>query len=111
MKAPIVERRRAVRLNVSPPLALALAVSFPAQVVEISVSGVLLGSKRELTVGERGAFRTTVGGQSLDVAIEIRGVSQEQRLRGGLAYRIGAAFVDMTSEQRVLLLELLGSRA
>jgi hypothetical protein len=111
MKPSIVERRRSVRHNVSPPVAMALAVSFPAQVVEISVSGVILGSKCEPAVGERGAFRATFGGQSLDVAIEIRGVSQENPSRGGPPYRIGGAFVEMTAEQHALLLELLGGRA
>ena len=108
MKPSTLERRRSVRVNVSQPAALALAVSFPAQVLEISVSGVLLGSTRELPIGERGALRATVGAQVLDVAIEIRDVSQEKRLRGGSRYRMGAAFVDMTAEQRERLVVLLG---
>jgi hypothetical protein len=108
MKPSTLERRRSARVNVSPPAALDVAVSFPAQVLEISASGVLLGCTRELAIGERGVLRATVGAQLLDVAIEIRGVSQEQRLRGGSRYRMGAAFVDLTAEQRVRLVELLG---
>jgi hypothetical protein len=109
MKAQRTERRRAARVNLSPEYRLPLAVSFPAQVLEINLSGVLLGSKTELAIGERGELRATVGNRSLDVAIEIRSVSQEMPSRAGLRYRIGAGFVAMTVEQRVVLLELLGA--
>jgi len=87
---------------------LPLDVSFPAQVLEINVSGVLLESKTAMAIGERGELRARVGNRSLDVAVEIRHVSPETHSRGGLRYRLGAAFVAMTVEQRMLLLELLG---
>ncbi len=108
MNPPMLERRRSVRTTVSAGIALPLNVSFTAQVIEISSSGVLLWSRRPLRIGERGALSTTVGNRSLDVAVEIRSVSQETRPRDGSQYRIGASFVDMTMEQRMLLLELLG---
>ncbi len=108
MSEPILERRRIPRVKLAPGCRLHLSVSFPAQVLEINPSGVLLGSKTELAVGDRGELRVELGNRSLDVAIEIRGVSQEARARGGLRYQLGAAFVGTTAEQRMLLLELLG---
>jgi hypothetical protein len=109
MNDPILERRRAPRVNLTPPCPVHLGVSFPAQVLEINRSGVLLGSKTELAIGDKGELRATVGERALHVAIEIRDVSLETRTRGGARYRMGAAFVGMNVEQRVLLLELLGS--
>jgi hypothetical protein len=109
MNDRIVERRRVPRVNLSPPCRVPLGVSFPAQVLEINRSGVLLGSKTELAIGDRGELRATVGERALHIAIEIRDVSLETRTRGGSRYRLGAAFVGMSVEQRVLLLELLGS--
>ena len=82
-------------------------MSIPAQVVEISLSGVLLVSKRAMSVGERGTLRATFGSRALDVAIQIRSVAREQPPHGDAHYRIGAVF-DMSPEQRVVLADLLG---
>jgi hypothetical protein len=108
LKVSMVERRRSVRVNVSPARPVPVAISMPAQVIEINVSGVLLKSKTEVPRGERGALRATLGDRALDVAVEIRDVAEETRSRGGPHYRLGAAFVDVAAEQRLLLLELLG---
>jgi c-di-GMP-binding flagellar brake protein YcgR len=102
------ERRRFARVEVPLAPALRLGVSFSAQVLEISLSGVLLASKSELSIGERGSLHAKVRDRLLDVAIAVRDVSEETRMRHGARYRIGAAFVDMTAEQRVLLEEMLG---
>jgi hypothetical protein len=108
MNDPIVERRRAPRVSVSPDRPLALGVSFSAQVLEINLAGVLLGATTEMAIGEQAELRATVEDRTLDVAIEIRAVSQETRPRGGRRYRLGATFVGMTVEQRMLLMEWLG---
>ena len=86
-----------------------LGVPCAAQVLDLSPSGALLASKTELAVGDRGELRATVGERALRIPIEIRSVSLETRSRGGSRYRLGAVFVGMTMEQRVLLLELLGA--
>jgi hypothetical protein len=108
MDAPMPERRRFARVNVPPAPALRLGVSFSAQVLEISRSGVLLASRSELSIGERGSLHANVRDRVLDVAIAVRDVSEEARVRHGARYRIGATFVDMGAEQRVLLDEMLG---
>jgi hypothetical protein len=102
------ERRRAPRLDIPGGDTLQFAVSLPAQVLEINLSGVLLASKTEMAVGERGELRMLMGNRSLNVAIEARAVSEETHINGGPRYRIGAAFMDVTTEQRQRLQELLG---
>jgi hypothetical protein len=79
-----------------------------AQVLEISVSGVLLASKCQLPLGGRAALHTNIGTQPLDVVVEIRDVAEEKQMSGRSRYRIGAAFVDMTAAQRARLVDLLG---
>ncbi len=90
MPDPTYERRRAARVSLTPECRIPLGVPCSAQVLELSSSGALLASKTEL-------------------AIEIRTVSLETRVRGGSRYRIGSVFVDVTIEQRVLLSQLLGA--
>jgi hypothetical protein len=106
--AVVPERRRVPRLRVEAERTVSFGVSCQAQVLEINLSGVLLGSKTELEAGERGELQATVGSRPLRVGIEIRAVSQQIRARNGPRWQLGAAFVRMPAEQRVLLLDLLG---
>lgn len=87
---------------------MSLGASCPARVLEINLAGVLLGSKTELEAGDRGELQATVGSRPLRVGIEIRAVSQETRAGTHPRWTLGAAFVGMPAEQRVLLLDLLG---
>jgi hypothetical protein len=109
MNEPIFERRRSPRVALSAECRVPLGIPCAAQVLDLSPSGALLASKTELSIGDRGELRATVGERMLRIAIEIRSVSLEARSRGGSRYRLGAVFVGMTMEQRVLLLELLGA--
>ena len=109
MNDPIFERRLAPRVTLSAECRIPLGLSCSAQVLDLSPSGALLASKTPLSIGDRGEVLATVGERSLRIAIEIRAVSFETRARGGPRYRLGAEFVEMTVEQRVLLLELLGA--
>ena len=109
MNDPISERRRSPRVALSVECLVPLSMPCPAQVLDLSPSGALMASTTELSIGDRGELRATVGERALRIAIEIRAVSIETRSRGGSRYRLGAVFVGMTMEQRVLLLELLGA--
>src|SRR5580765_3764239 len=102
------ERRRIPRRPVETERIVSFGAPCQAQVLEINLAGVLLGSKTELEAGERGEFHATVGARPLRVGIEIRAVSRETRGRSGPRWQLGAAFVGMPAEQRALLLELLG---
>jgi hypothetical protein len=103
------ERRRAPRIEPASEHRLSLTVSLPVKVLDVSRSGVLLGSKTELSIGERAELRASVGPRSLTVIIEIRHLSTDPKARGGLQYRAGAVFVMLTAEQRLLLEQLLGA--
>jgi len=103
------ERRRATRVEPADKRRLALSVSLPIKVLDVSRSGVLLGSKTELAIGDRAELRASVGPRSLTVTIEIRHLSTDPKARGGLQYRAGAVFVMLTAEQRLLLEQLLGA--
>jgi hypothetical protein len=103
------ERRRATRVEPTDKRRLALSVSLPIKVLDVSRSGVLLGSKTELAIGDRAELRASVGSRSLTVTIEIRHLSTDPKARGGLQYRAGAVFVMLTAEQRLLLEQLLGA--
>ena len=104
------ERRRSMRVEpASEHQPLSLTVSLPVKVLDVSRTGVLLGSKSELAIGERARLRVSVGTRSLTVTIEVRHLSTDPRARGGLQYRAGAVFVTLTAEQRLLLEQLLGA--
>jgi hypothetical protein len=109
MAEPKLERRRSMRVEPASEQPLSLTVSLPVKVLDVSRSGVLLGSKTELAIGERARLRVSVGTRSLTVIIEVRHLSIDSRARGGLQYRAGAVFVTLTAEQRLLLEQLLGA--
>src|SRR5437867_1879930 len=95
------ERRRAPRVQPPQVQQLALETTIPVQVLDLSLSGVLLASKVALSVGERAELRVAIGSRSVRVMIEIRRVSVENNPpRGGARYRAGAVFGPMTAEQR-----------
>src|SRR5436309_16081445 len=96
------ERRRATRVEPADKRRLALSVSLPIKVLDVSRSGVLLGSKTELAIGDRAELRASVGSRSLTVTIEIRHLSTDPKARGGLEERGGAVGVLRTAEQRLL---------
>jgi hypothetical protein len=104
-----IERRRSPRVQADDAYELSLSASLPVQVLDISLSGVLLASKAELAVGDRAEFHAAVGSRSLQVAIEVQRVTIDNSPQrgGGLRYRAGAVFADMSAEQRVALEQIL----
>jgi hypothetical protein len=103
------ERRRVTRVEPASEHRLSLTASLPVKVLDISRSGVLLGSKSELVLGERAELHAMVGPRPLTVTVEIRHLSIDPKARGGLQHRAGAVFVMLTAEQRLLLEQLLGA--
>ena len=105
-----VERRRASRFEPAKEQKLSLDVSIPVQVLDISLAGILLASKAELSVGDRAELKATIGTRSISVVIEIRQVSMEANpTRGVHRHRAGAVFAAMSAEQQLLLEQLLGT--
>jgi len=106
---PGLERRRGPRLELEAPQELSLEVSIAVQVLDISLSGVLLVSKTEMAVGDRAELRAALGERSVKLTIEIRRVITETTTRTGHRYRAGAVFTPMSAEQRLVLEQLLGT--
>lgn len=104
-----IERRRVSRVQPTQEHRVAADVSLPVRVLELGRAGVLLESKAELAVGDRAELIVTIGDRSVHVAIEIRHASIEANPRGGPRWKAGAAFVKVTTEQSLLLDQLLGA--
>jgi hypothetical protein len=109
MPQPIPERRRTARVVPARERRLSLTVSLPVKILDVSRSGVLLGSRSELVIGDRAELRVAAGSRGLTVTIEVRHLSTDPKARGGLHYRAGAVFVSLTPEQRLLLEQMLGA--
>ena len=107
MAQPTTERRLATRIEPPESRRLSLNVSLSVQVFDISRSGVSLGSKAELRIGDRAQLRVTVASRSVSVTIEVRHVSVGAQSGRGIRYRAGAVFVGLSPEQRLLLDQLL----
>jgi hypothetical protein len=105
-----VERRRTPRIEPNGQHTLSLGVSVPAEVVDISLTGVQLASKALLSVGDRAELRATIGPRTVSMTIEIRRISPDAKpTRGGSQHRAGAVFAPVTPEQRLMLEQLLGT--
>ena len=111
MNEPTVERRRLPRLTLHEESEIELKMSIPVQILELSRAGVLLGSRSELSIGDRAELRGTIGSESFAVAVEVRHVSIETQPRGGTRYRAGAVFAPAGDDQRAALERLLGGES
>jgi hypothetical protein len=99
----MTERRRSPRLPAGADDAAALPVQHAIQILDISLSGVLLHATTRIDVGARVNLRLNLAGAPLAVDAEIRRVTAAKVAGGVSAYRIGAAFVSLTPKQRGLL--------
>ena len=104
-----IERRRVSRAQPPHEPSVAVDVSLPVRVLDISPSGVLLESKAELLIGDRAELSVTVADRSFSLVIEVRHVSEESNPRNGMRYKAGAAFVVTSAEERSLIEHLLGA--
>jgi hypothetical protein len=71
------------------------------QVLDISVSGVLLQAQRPVHIGERGSLRLSLGGVPLTADVEVQRVSGTAQ--GGVGYRVGVTFLAFTPEHAHLI--------
>jgi hypothetical protein len=104
------ERRRLLRATVGEPHELTFEASIPVQVLDISLSGVLLASRSPLAIGDCAELKATLGRRTIHLVVEVRRISVDHNPpRGGARYRAGAVFAPMSAEQRVELEQLLGA--
>ena len=77
-----------------------LPVAASVQILDISLSGVLVESSQPTRQGARGHLRVDLGGAPLSADVEVRRVSSAE---GTDRYRIGASFVNLSPEQQQLI--------
>jgi hypothetical protein len=104
-----IERRRVSRAQPIHDPCVAVDVSLPVRVLDISRSGVLLESKAELLVGDRAELIVTIADRSFPLVVEVRHVSVDSNPRRGMRYKAGAVFVSASAEQRSVIEQLLGA--
>ena len=94
------ERRGSPRYPVVDGEPAILTLSLSVQVLDISQTGILIQSTHHAKVGSRGRLRFNLGGQPFSAEVEIRAVSLSA---GGIGYKIGARFVDLSEEHRLII--------
>lgn len=94
MTEVVLERRRAPRVAVAPGTEVGVPVALTVRLVDISASGVLLSSPQRVNVGQRARLQMTLGGEPLNVEVEVRRVAENDReMNSHNRYRLGATFV------------------
>jgi hypothetical protein len=93
MTEATLERRRAPRVPVTPGSELGMPVPLTVRLMDISASGVLISSPQRMHVGQRARLQLTLGGEPLNVEVEIKRVIEGHEAIGRNRYRLGAAFI------------------
>jgi hypothetical protein len=100
-----------VSVEPRPEHQVSLVVTIPVEIVDISLSGVLLASNLELRVGDRVQLTAAIGSRALRLQVEIRRVSIGSKSQEGSArYYAGATFSGSSAEHRAMLAQLLRTR-
>ena len=93
------ERRQSARYSSDGDDSAALPLSASVQVLDISLTGVLLESLYPVQVGTRGRLRLKLGDTPVVAEVEVLRVTA----RADKAYRVGAAFVNLSTEQQQII--------
>jgi hypothetical protein len=99
-----VERRRVARAVVSSDARMRLPVRHRLKLLDISMSGALVGSETPLPVGTHGMFRGTLSG--LPFMTELM-VNRYARQAGGEAAALGTVFAAMDQRSQQILEQFL----
>lgn len=100
MTADFVERRRYPRVRIRRDgVEIVLPTTTTVQLLDISETGVLLGSSRRLEAGRRAQLRTRLGTEPVTLTVEIRRVVNGGR-EGLATVKLGAEFVNLDEEGR-----------
>lgn len=93
------EQRRAPRVRDS-GVRSAIRTRANVQVVDVSRDGVLLQTDKPFEVGSHCTLRLMLGGTPFTAAVAIRHVSVISADRRSCSYRVGAAFLGLTTDSR-----------
>lgn len=100
MAAEFVERRRHPRIPIRRDgVEIVLPTTATVQLLDISETGVLLGSLQRLEAGRRALLRTRLGTEPVTLAVEIRRVVNGGR-EGLGTFKLGAEFVNLDEDAR-----------
>lgn len=80
-----------------------LPISESVQVLDISVTGVLLYSARPVEPGTRGSLKLNFWGTPFTADVEVRRAVAVPESAGSTGYRVGASFVAITPQHRQLI--------
>jgi hypothetical protein len=97
------ERRRSARIAMGHIEPAYLPMTQSVQILDISVTGVLLHSSKEIDTGTRGSLKLNFWGAPFGADVELRRVIPVTEYKSNLGYRVGAAFVTIKPEHRQLI--------
>jgi len=94
MTEAFLERRRAPRVAVATGTEVGVPIGLTVRLLDISSSGVLISSPQKMNIGQRARLKLTLGGEPLNVEVEVRRIGEGTQMPGHNRFRLGAAFVD-----------------
>ena len=94
------ERRKHPRLPIETGEAAIMPISLSVRILDISLAGVLVQSRQPARQGDRGRLRLALGGRPFTADVEVRRVTSGT---GDNDYRIGVAFVGLSTEGRTMI--------
>jgi c-di-GMP-binding flagellar brake protein YcgR len=95
-----VERRQHPRVRIRRDgVEIVLPTTTTVQLLDISETGVLLGSSQRLEPGRRAQLRTRLGPEPVTLTVEIRRVVNGGR-EGFGTFKVGAEFVNVDEDAR-----------
>ncbi len=94
MTEAFLERRRAPRVAVAQGTRVAVPTALTVRLLDISANGVLISAPQRMDVGQRARLQVTLGGEPLNVEVEVRRIAEGTQEVGRQRYRLGATFVS-----------------
>jgi hypothetical protein len=94
------ERRRSRRANVSGVSWLAIPVTWPIQLQELSLGGLALTSPFPVEVGRTASVRATLGGDALSCPIRVCWTRPRRVIPGRSQFEVGAVFLPLQDGSR-----------
>ena len=76
MTEAFLERRRAPRVAVAQGTRVAVPTALTVRLLDISANGVLISSPQRMDVGQRARLQVTLGGEPLNVEVEVRRIAE-----------------------------------
>ena len=99
MSTVMDERRRTPRYDIEAGELAVLPAATSVQILDISLSGVLIQSVQPARVGSRGRLRLSLGGQPFSAEIEVRRTIPIS----ANCHRMGVKFVDISQEHERMI--------